>query len=49
MFSKLREPFNGLSHLGGAITAFLGGIALLVIGWTGTTRIISVILKFFGN
>jgi hemolysin III len=44
MFSKLREPFNGLSHLGGAITAFLGGIALLVIGWTGTTRIISVII-----
>ncbi|HBG74190.1 MAG: hypothetical protein A2X25_03900 [Chloroflexi bacterium GWB2_49_20] len=44
MLSKLREPFNGFSHLGGAITAFLGGIALLVIGWTGTERIISVII-----
>lgn len=44
MLRKLREPFNGLTHLGGAITAFLGGIALLIIGWTGTARIISLLV-----
>ena len=44
MLSKIREPFNGLSHLAGAITAFFGGIALLIVGWTGTIRIISVII-----
>ena len=44
MLSKIREPFNGLSHLAGAITAFFGGIALLIVGWTGTVRIISVII-----
>jgi len=44
MLSKLREPFNGLSHLAGAISAFLGGIVLLIVGWTGTVRIISVII-----
>lgn len=44
MLSKLREPFNGLSHLAGAISAFLGGIVLLIVGWTGTERIISVII-----
>jgi len=44
MLSKLREPFNGLSHLAGAISAFVGGIALLIVGWTGTARIISVII-----
>src|SRR5665648_597569 len=44
MLTKLREPFNGLSHLAGAITAFFGGIALLVVGWTGTIRIISVMI-----
>lgn len=44
MLSKLREPFNGLSHLAGAISSFLGGIALLIAGWNGTVRIISVII-----
>jgi len=44
LFSKLREPFNGLSHLAGAISAFLGGIALLIVGWTGTVRVISVVI-----
>jgi hemolysin III len=42
MLSKLREPFNGLSHLGGAVTALFGQIALLVEGWQGTARMISV-------
>lgn len=44
MLLKLREPFNGLSHLAGAITAFLGGIALIMVSWTGTTRIISAVI-----
>jgi hemolysin III len=44
MLKKIREPFNGLSHLGGAISAFLGGIALLLVGWTGPARIISMII-----
>jgi hemolysin III len=44
MLTKLREPFNGLSHLAGAITAFLGGIVLLIVSWAGTARIISTII-----
>jgi len=42
MSSKLREPFNGLSHLGGAVAAFFGQIALLVAGWSGTAKIVSL-------
>lgn len=42
MLSKLREPFNGLSHLGGAMAAFIGQIALLVAGWSGTAKIVSL-------
>jgi hemolysin III len=42
MLSKLREPFNGLSHLGGAIAAFVGQIALLIAGWSGTAKVVSV-------
>lgn len=44
MLSKLREPFNGLSHLGGAIAAFIGQIALLVAGWTGTAKVVSIVI-----
>lgn len=44
MLSKLREPVNGLTHLGGAIAAFFGLIALLVVGWGGTAKIISVLV-----
>jgi hemolysin III len=42
--SRIREPFNGFSHLGGAITAFFGGIVLLVVGWSGTSRVISIMV-----
>jgi hemolysin III len=42
MFSKFREPVNGLTHLGGAIAAFFGQIALLIVGWSGTAKIVSV-------
>ena len=44
MLSKLREPVNGLTHLGGAIAAFFGQIALLVVGWSGTAKIISLLV-----
>ena len=47
MLSKLREPVNGLTHLGGAIAAFFGTIALLIVGWTGSTKIISLFVYGF--
>jgi hemolysin III len=42
ILSKFREPVNGLIHLCGAITAFFGLIALLIFGWNGAMRIVSV-------
>ena len=44
MFPKLREPVNGLTHLGGAIAAFFGLIALLVVGWGGTAKVVSILV-----
>lgn len=44
MLSKLREPFNGLSHLGGAIAALFGQVALLIVSWPVATKIVSVIV-----
>ncbi len=44
MLSKLREPVNGLTHLGGAIAAFIGQIALLIVGWSGTAKVLSVLV-----
>jgi len=44
MLSKLREPVNGLTHLVGAIAAFIGQIALLIVGWSGTAKIISLLV-----
>jgi hemolysin III len=44
MLSKLREPVNGLTHLGGAIAALFGQIALLIIGWSGMARIVSILV-----
>jgi hemolysin III len=48
MFSKLREPVNGLTHLGGAIIAFFGLIAMLLISWGATTKIVSVLVYGLG-
>jgi hemolysin III len=42
MLSKIREPFNGLSHLGGAFAAFIGQIALLIASWPVTAKVVSV-------
>jgi hemolysin III len=44
MISKFREPFNGFSHLGGAIAAFFGQIALIIAAWNGPAKIASVII-----
>jgi len=44
MLSKLREPVNGLTHLGGAIAAFFGLIALLIVGLDGTAKVVSVLV-----
>jgi hemolysin III len=44
MLSKMREPVNGLTHLGGAIAAVAGQIALLVVGWNGVAKVISVLI-----
>ncbi|MFH2103855.1 MAG: hemolysin III family protein [Chloroflexota bacterium] len=44
MLSKLREPVNGLIHLGAALAAFIGQIPLLILGWDGTTKIVSVLV-----
>ena len=47
MRSKYREPINGLTHLGGAIAAFFGLIALLVVGWGEPAKVVSVIVYGF--
>ena len=44
MLSKLRDPVSGLTHLGGAIAALFGQIILLVLGWSGTAKIVSVVI-----
>lgn len=44
MLLKMREPVNGLTHLGGAIAALFGQIALLVVGWSGTANGMSLII-----
>lgn len=44
MFSKFREPVSGLTHLGGAIASAGGLAALLIIGWQGIEKIVSVLV-----
>ena len=44
MLKKLREPVNGLTHLGGAILALVGLIVLLVVGWSTPAKIISLLI-----
>jgi hemolysin III len=47
MFSKMREPVSGLTHLGGAIASAGGLVALLVLGWHGIEKIISLLVYGF--
>src|SRR5512139_4010116 len=42
MLKKLREPVNGLTHLGAAVAAGIGLIILLVIGWGNIGKTISL-------
>jgi len=42
VFRKLREPVNGLTHLGAAVAAGIGLIILLVIGWGNIGKTISL-------
>jgi hemolysin III len=42
MFQKFREPVSGFTHLGGAIASAGGLVALLIIGWQGIEKIISL-------
>ncbi|MCS6992438.1 MAG: hemolysin III family protein [Anaerolineales bacterium] len=44
MFSRLREPFSGLTHLGGAVAALLGQIALLAVAASGVEKFVSVLV-----
>jgi len=47
MFKKIREPVNGLTHLGGAIAAVFGMIALIVISRVQPVKIVSVLVYSF--
>lgn len=40
--SKLREPVNGLTHFFAALVALVGLIVLLVVGWDGAGKVISL-------
>lgn len=42
MIKKLREPVNGLTHLGAAIASAIGLIILIVIGWGNIGKTISL-------
>jgi hemolysin III len=44
MFSKLREPVSGLTHLGGAVAALAGQIVLLVLGWPMVEKVVAVLV-----
>jgi len=44
MIRKFREPINGLTHLGGAIAATIGLVALLIIGWNSVGKVISLLI-----
>ena len=41
---KLRDPISGLTHLGAAILALAGLIALIIINWGESTKLTSVII-----
>jgi hemolysin III len=44
MLRKLREPVNSLTHWAAALLALLGLIALLVLGWGGPAKVISLVV-----
>lgn len=42
MFTKLREPVNGLTHFFAAIVAAIGLIALVILGWHSLVKEVSL-------
>lgn len=44
MTSKFHEPVSGFTHLGGAIASAGGIVALLILGWQGIEKIISLLV-----
>jgi hemolysin III len=42
LFRKLREPVNGLTHLGAALAAKIGLVVLLILGWGSLAKVISL-------
>jgi hemolysin III len=44
MAKHLREPVNGLTHLGGAIAAFFGQFVLLIVSWPVAAKVASVLI-----
>lgn len=42
MFKRLREPVNGLTHLGAAIAAGIGMVVLIIVGWGNVGKTISL-------
>lgn len=42
--TRLREPVSGLTHLGGAIAAFIGQIVLLALASSGLEKLISALV-----
>jgi hemolysin III len=42
MFKYLREPVNGLTHLGAAIAAAFGVVVLVIMGWGNIGKTISL-------
>jgi len=42
MFSKMREPVNGLTHFFAAIVALIGLVILIILGWGDPGRVLSL-------
>lgn len=41
---SFREPFNGLSHLSGAVMAVIGQVGLLIVSWNAPVRLVSALI-----
>ncbi len=48
MFTKMREPVNGLTHLGGAFIAILGMVSMLIVARGDPQKVISVLVYSLG-
>ncbi len=48
MIKKIREPVNGLTHLGGAILAMIGMVVMIYIARGSATKVIAVVVYGIG-